>query len=172
MSYEVLKRTPISGYFEERHFGATNSNPLWIKFNLNGIDCWIGSFAGGDLGIVNQKIFETDKIAKTGILTNGAFYLIDKDSKDLIFHPENGVFVDFQIIHDKNFIFLATNGWIFIIQDNKCIKELCPEFIDGIRFSKMIDNLLLGEIYEPGLEWTDFEIDLQTLKTKWKEYEF
>ena len=42
------------------------------------------------------KILEIDKSSKIGILTNGAFYVIDKDSRDLISHPENGFFTDFE----------------------------------------------------------------------------
>ena len=160
MNYEVLKWTPISGDFEEKHFGVTDTNPLWIKFNPIDSESWIGSFANGNIGLVNEKIIEIEKTPKIGILTNGAFYLIDKESKDLILHPENGFFTDFEIIPDQNLIFLATDWGIYILKDNKQIKEIRPDFIDGVRFSNKINNLLIGEIYEPGDEWIKFELGI------------
>ena len=172
MNYEILKWTPISGEFDEKHFGETDANPLWIKFISIDSNCWIGSFASGDIGLVNEKIVEIDKSSKIGILTNGAFYLIDKDSRDLILHPENGFFTDFEILLDQELIFLATNWGIYILKNNSQIKEIRPDFIDGIRFTKKTDTKLLGEIYEPGYEWIEFELDIPTLKLKWQKYEY
>ncbi|MBT6836899.1 MAG: hypothetical protein HOA61_12715 [Bacteroidetes bacterium] len=175
MNYEVLKHTPISGDFEEKHFGKIGTNPRWIKFNPIDSDCWIGSFASGDIGLINEKIDEINKTSKIGLLINGAFYLIDKDSRDLILHPENGFFIDFEILLDQNLIFLATYCGIYVFKDNKQIREIRPDFIDGIRFTKKIDNLLIGKICEPsnnGGEWSEFELNLHTLKIKWGKYEY
>ncbi len=167
MNYEILKWTPISGIFEEKHFGETDPNPLWIKFFSIDSECWIGSFASGDIGLVNNKIIEIDKSSKIGILTNGAFYLIDKDTRNLILHPKHGFFTDFEILSNQDLIFLATCTGIYILKNNKLIKEIQPNFIDGIRFTNKAENKLLGEIWEPGLdEWIKFEIDIQTLKMK------
>ena len=38
----------------EKHFGETDPNPLWIKFFSIDSECWIGSFASGDIGLVNN----------------------------------------------------------------------------------------------------------------------
>ncbi len=172
MNYAVLIWTPISGDFDEKHFGETDANPLWIKFISNESDCWIGSFASGDIGLINEKILEIDKSSKIGILTNGAFYVIDKDSRDLISHPENGFFTDFEILPDQDLIFLAADWGIYIFKNDKQIKEIRPDFIDGIRFTKKTDNKLFGEIYVPGDNWIEFELDTQTLKMKWQKYEY
>ncbi len=174
-NFEILKTSPISGEINERHFGKTDSNPLWIKFYSINSDNWIGSFASGDIGLRNRKINEIDKTSKIGLLTNGAFYLIDKDSRDLIFHPRQGHFIDFDIIYDSDLILLATNWGINIIKNKEQIKEIRPDFIDGIRFIKRIDNLLIGEICEPsenGDDWSEFELDLRTLKLSWGKYEY
>jgi len=172
MNYEILKWTPISGDFEEKHFGMTDPKPLWIKFNTIDSECWIGSFANGEIGLVNEKIVEIEKTAKIGILYNGAFYLIDKESKDLIFHPEQGWCVDFEIDPYQNLIFLATNWGIYILKNNELIKEIRPDFIDGVRFNNMINNVLIGEIYEPGYDWIKFELDIPSLKLKWQQFEY
>ena len=172
MKDEVLKLTPISGDFEEKHFGVTDTNPLWIKFNPNDSESWIGSFASGDIGLVNEKIVEIEKTSEIGILINGAFYLIDKESKGLILHPEFGFFNDFEIIPKQNLIFLATFWGIYIFKDNKQIKEIRPGFIDGVRFTNRINDSLMGEIYEPGDKWIKFELDIPTLKLKWQQYEY
>ena len=72
----------------------------------------------------------------------------------------------------RNLIFLAADWGIYILKDNKQTKEIRPDFIDGIRFTKKIDNKLIGEIYEPGDKWIEFELDTQTLKMKWQKYEY
>jgi hypothetical protein len=172
MNYVVLKRVPISGDYHEKHFGDADADPLWIEFNAIGPESWIGSFASGDIGLINEKIVEIETSSKIGILTNGAFYLIDIVSRDLILHPKNGIFIDFEIIPDQNLIFLATCSGIYVFRDNKPIKEIRPDFIDGIRFTKKTDILLIGEIYEPGDKWIEFEINTQNLKMKWQKYEY
>ncbi len=172
---EILKTSPISGELRERHFGKTDSSPLWIKFNSINSDNWIGSFASGTIGLRNRKINEIEKTSKIGLLTNGAFYLIDKDSQDLLFHLEEGHFIDFEIIPEFDLIILATNWGINIIKGKKQIKEIRPDFIDGVRFKEKNDSSLFGEICEPsenGDYWTEFKIDLQTLKLNWGKYKF
>jgi len=172
MNYEILKKIPISGDFEEKHFGGTDTNPLWIKFTPIDSESWIGSFASGEIGLVNEKIMEIDKTQKIGILINGAFYLIDKESNDLILHPKNGFFTDFEVFQDHDLIFLAADWGINVLKDKKQIKEIRPDFIDGVRFTNRNNNLLIGEIYEPGDEWIKFELDVLTLKLKWQQYEY
>ena len=131
MNLEILKWTPVSGEFEEKHFGVTDPNPMWIKFCPTDSANWTGSFASGEIGLINEKIVEIDKTSKIGILTNGAFYLIHKDSKDLLLNPRNGYFTDFEILLEENLVFLATNWGIYIFKDNTLIKEIRPDFIDG-----------------------------------------
>ena len=172
MNLEILKWTPVSGEFEEKHFGVTDPKPLWIKFCPTDSANWTGSFASGEIGLINEKIVEIDKTSKIGILTNGAFYLIDTDSKDLLLNPRNGYFTDFEILLEENLVFLTTNWGIYIFKDNTLFKEIRPDFIDGIKFTKRTENLIIGEIYEPGIDWSEFELNTQTLKLKWGKYEF
>jgi len=106
-SFEILDRTPISGKIAEIHFGKTDSNPLWIKFNSIKFDNWIGSFAGGTIELRNRKICEIEKTSKIGLLTNGAFYIIDKESKDLIYHSGQGHYTDFEIVPELDKIIYA-----------------------------------------------------------------
>jgi hypothetical protein len=172
MNFEKLKSTPNSGDFDEKHFGKTDPNPLWIKFYSTNSESWIGSFASGDIGLINEKIFEIDQTSKIGILINGAFYLIDKNAKDVLLNPEHGFFTDFEISSVEDLIFLATDWGIYVIKDKEQIKVIRPDFIDGVRFTKKTDKLLIGEIYEPGDNWSEFELNMHTLKLKWGQYEF
>ncbi len=173
MDCEILRLTPIAGGYKEKHFGVTDSHPLWVQFNPIDSESWIGSFAGGETGLVNEKIVSINQTHQVGILTNGSFYLIEIKSQESIFHPEFGHFVDFEIIIEKDLIILATNWEIIILKNNKHIKSIRPNFIDGIRFTNRNKDLLLGEMYQPedGC-WIMFELDINTLKLKWQESEY
>jgi hypothetical protein len=172
MTFEVLKWTPISGEFEEKHFGKTDVHPLWIKFYSISSYCWIGSFASGDIGLENEKIIDINNTSETAVLTKGKFYVINNDSKELIMETEGGYYTDFEIVVENNLIVLATYWGISIFKNYKLIKEINPEFIDGVRFTKRTGDLLKGEIYEPGDDWYEFELNLQSLKLKWLNFEY
>ncbi len=172
MYFEKLKKSPTSGEYNEKHFGNVDANPLWIKFHPDEEIGWIGSFENGGFKLVNEKILESETKPQIAILTNGAFYLVNYSSKELVFHPEDNYFIDFEINNESNQIFLATFWGIYVYEENKLMKEIRPEFIDGIRFKEMINEILYGEIYEPGLDWSKFELNTKTLVLKWGIYEF
>jgi hypothetical protein len=172
MTFEVLKWTPISGEFEEKHFGITDVHPLWIKFYSTNSYCWIGSFASGNIGLDNEKIIDILNTSETAVLTNGKFYLINRESKELIFTPEGGYYTDFEIIAENNLIVLATFWGIYIVKGLNIIKEILPDFIDGVRFTIKTGDFLYGDIYKPGNDWYEFELNLKSLKLKWLNYEY
>ncbi len=175
INFKILESNPISGKFDEKHFGETDTNPLWIRFNSNDSSDWVGSFASGNIGLSNIKIIEIDNTSKVGILTNGAFYLINRSLKELIFKPDQGYFTDFYLVPDTELLILATNWGIHIFKDKEIIKEIRPDFVDGVKFIKRKENLLTGEICEPtenGDDWSEFELNIQTLKLKWKKYDY
>lgn len=171
MKYEILRCTPISGDYEEKHFGKTDPYPLWIKFNPVDSESWVGSFASGEIKLINLKILEIDKSSKIGIITNGDFYLIDIDSMDLKFQYDDGDCIDFEFL-DQNLFFLATFNRIYIFKNYELIKKIQPDAIDGIRFTSKTDNQLIGEIYDAGVDWVEFQLDTRTLKMKWMQFEY
>jgi hypothetical protein len=172
MHFEKLDKSPLSGEYHEKHFGNVDSNPLWIKFHPDEEVNWIGSFENGGFKLENEKFLEINTKPQVALLKNGAFYIVDYVSKELIFHPDDNYFVDFEISSERNQIFLATFWGIYIYQDNKLTKEIRPEFIDGIRFIGMKNETLFGEIYEPGLNWSEFKLNTKTLVMKWGKFEF
>ena len=64
-----IKSQTISGIFDEKHFGKTDTNPLWIRFNSRDSTDWVGSFASGDIGLINRKVIEMKNTSKVGVLT-------------------------------------------------------------------------------------------------------
>ena len=172
MNYEIIDKIPISGELDEKHFGKTCVRPLWIKFCPTDSDNWLGSFASGSVGIINRKVVELSNTSQIGILTNGAFYIIDIKSKTSIFHSDADYFNDFQITPDNNFIILASYFGIFIYKEYKLIKEIRPDFIDGIRCREIRNDVLTGEIYESGNDWSGFEFKIKTLRLKWGKLEY
>ncbi len=175
MNFEILKSIPISGELDEIHFGKADSKSLWVKFYSNDFEQWYDLFAGGDIGLVNRKVIEVENNSKIGLLTNGAFYLIDLNLRALILNPFEGGFTDFEFIPNTDLIILTANCGIYIFSRKKQIKEIKPDFINGIRFLERYDDILIGEICEPaenGDDWSNFELDTQTLKLKWGKYEY
>jgi len=174
-NFKILESNPISGKFDEKHFGNTDTNPLWIRFNFRDSSDWVGSFASGGIGLINRKIIEMKNTSKVGVLTNGAFYLINVSLGELIFKPDQGYFTDFDLIPETELLILATNWGLYIFKDKEIIKEIRPDSIDGVRFKKRNENLLTGEICEPsknGNNWSEFVFNIQTLKLNWKKYEY
>lgn len=172
MTFEILNWTPISGEYEEKHFGQTDVHPLWIKFFPSNSLCWIGSFARGGTGFENEKICDIKDSTLIAILTDGKFYIIDRDSKELLCNPEPDYFHDFEIIPENNLILLAAYFGIYIFKNFDLIKVIRPDFIDGVRFNKKANDKLYGDIYEPGDNWYPFELDLNNLKLKWRNFEY
>ena len=172
MHFEKLEKPPLLGEYHEKHFGNVDANPLWIKFNPDEEGSWIGSFEKGGFKLKNEKYSECITKPQIAFLKNGAFYIVDYVSKELIFHPDDNYFLDFEICSESNQIILATFWGIYIYEDSILKKEIRPEFIDGIRFKGIKNDKLLGEIYEPGLDWSEFELNTNTLVLKWGKYEF
>jgi hypothetical protein len=172
MKHEVLDKIPISGELSEIHFGETDPDSLWIKFCPEETENWLGSFANGKLAFNNRKILDISELSEFAILNNGAFYLVDMNSKKILMHPDETYYCDFEIIPENDLLILATFWAIFVFKANALIKEIKPDFIDGITFKKRIDNLLFGEISDPGDETSEFELDINSLKLKWGKYEY
>jgi len=172
MNHEVLEKIPISGELLEKHFGVTDPDPLWIKFYPDDSENWLGSFANGRLAFINRKVLDISQLSKFAVLNNGAFYLIDLNSKEILMHPDETYYCDFEFIAENDLLLLATFWAIFVFKANELIKVINPDFIDGIKFKKRIDNLLFGEISDPSDEKSEFELDINTLILKWGTYEY
>jgi hypothetical protein len=172
MKHKVLDNIPISGELAEIHFGETDPDSLWIKFCPDDSENWLGSFANGSLAFTNRKILEISKLSKFAVLNNGAFYLIDLYSKEILMHPEETYYCDFEFIAENDHLILATFWAIFVFKANLLIKVIKPDSIDGIKFVKRIDTTLIGEISDPGDNKSEFELDLISLKLKWGKYEY
>ena len=52
------------------------------------------------------------------------------------------------------------------------IKKISPDFIDGIVFTKRIDDQIFGEISDPDNEKSEFVLDIITLKLRWGKFEY
>jgi hypothetical protein len=170
MNYEVLETTPLSGGSEERHFGGTDVKPLWIRFHPDASEDWLGSFACGNLGLVNLKIAIIANTPKVAILHNGAFYLIDSETRDLLCKPDTSYYNDFMAEPSGNQVFLASYCGVTVVRGVTATRIPSPGLIDGIRLHRIENGLLLGEYYVPteDIGWDEFEIDTSTLAADWK----
>jgi hypothetical protein len=171
MDFKKFDRPPLSGDFEERHFGRADPNPLWIKISVSDFEEWAGSFANGDIGFINEKIAGIDD-SRIGILINGAFYVVDIKTKELLLTPKPDIYNDFEITPDENLLIVAAYCGLFIFENLELVKNIMPDAIDGIRFIGREGDILKGEIYDPGIDWSEFELNLKTLIMKWGMYEY
>jgi hypothetical protein len=112
------------------------------------------------------------------VIANGLVYLIN---------PFNKTVYKFQIEYcdlkiQMNRIFLASFSFIDIYNDNRLLKSIYIDDIDGIRFKTLNNNKLRGEFRQIDQMdfniWIPFELDTLSLDFNcdyglmWKEYYF
>jgi len=161
MKVTKLNNPPTSGLFDETHFGRTDTKSLWLKIDDTSGNSFIFSFGGGDSKLESSVVqMNGDNL---NVLYNGIFYSIDTLSKSLIISPNNDYYVDFIYNQDNSFLCLGTFWGVEIFKGQKLIKDLRPEFIDGIKFVSATSNIIKGQLYNVGEDWQEFTIDLDSL---------
>ncbi len=100
-------------------------------------------------------------------MTNGSFYLIDIDTKEQLIIADDGYYTDFEILFDKEYVFLATDVRINIFTNNTLVKIIQVDNIDGIRFLNNNDSKQIGEFRNISSvdfdDWIKFELDIKSL---------
>lgn len=161
MNVTKLTNPPASGLFDETHFGKTDTQSLWLKIDDSNGYSFIFSFGSRDIKLENSIVqMHGDNL---NVLYNGTFYSIDTLSKSLILSPDNDYYVDFIYNQDNSILCLGTFWGVEIFKGQQLIKDLRPEFIDGIKFVSATSNIIHGQLYNVGEDWQEFTIDLDTL---------
>ena len=161
MKVTELNNAPTSGLYDEKHFGSADTHSLWLKLDDKDGSSFILSFSGGDMKLQNNKtLLNGDTLS---VLFNGAFYSVDLSTKNIIFNPDDYYYVDFIYSEDNSLLCLGTFWGVEIFKEQKLIKDLRPELIDGVKFESATKNKITGKLYNVGDDWRDFSIDLETL---------
>ena len=86
MFAEFIDR-PVSGQFQEKHFGQVTPYSIWVLFTDKDYQQWVGSFAQGWEGFATL-IVNLDEQEKALIVAGGDGYLIDVLQKELLNEDE------------------------------------------------------------------------------------
>lgn len=162
MNAEFINK-PISGKYPEKHFGSISPHCLWVKFNDNIENEWVGSFEIGCIKKV-ELIFQFQN-NKVFIIANGDGYLIDVSLKkqineSAISHIESALF------NKENDTIYFIDGYVINYIDSKGnVDVLFSDYnFDKIILKKIKENKLYGFYwhYQSSTDCFDFEIDLIT----------
>ena len=126
------------------------------------------------MDFINQKFEQIEKPSQLAVLFNGAFYVVDIVTRELVFNPSKSWYTDFEVMPNKDFIFLSTDWGIQVFQNKEFIKEIRPDSIDGIRFYKIQGDILTGEIADieqNGENWIPFDLNIPNLTLYWNGFE-
>lgn len=163
---KILDKVPESGIYPEFHFGNNFQENLWVKFTNSLEDTWYGCFAAGLNSKMNKIVVDSKKY-KTAILAGGRLYIVDNNSHKLLFtHRDEGIPIqDIIFSIEKELLFYCTWYAIFIVNKEYVIKDLFPNEIDGIKFSKVDECFLYGEYWPISQEekWIPFRVELESM---------
>jgi hypothetical protein len=168
MSAEILTIPPISGKFQERHFGEHFHAPVWVQFTDNNSEDWVGCFSRPFEGGLCQAL-TNESNTRAFVIAGGEGYLIDIDTKELITNLEDQPFIE-SAIHTTNpdYFIAGATYCIYVLNDSGLLKQIKPDsIIDGIYFKNQVEKKAIGELatadnhYERNV---DFEFDLTTFE--------
>ena len=168
MKIEILTTTPISGKFEEVHFGENFNQSLWINFNISEENHWVGCFSGEYENGINKVLYnENDN--SCCVIAGGKCYLLNYKNKNLIYETdEYPIIQSLAQTFNPDYYFLGNFYSVFILNRNGLIKEIEPNImVDGIYLENQEGSKLIGKVdsaenqYEKPL---NISIDIDTLE--------
>ena len=168
MNIEILTTTPISGQFDELHFGENFIDSLWVDFNISDEKHWVGCFSKEYETGLNKVLYQENN--KTCcIIAGGKCYLINFETKYLIFETEEYPIIQ-SLVESSNpdYYFLGNFYSVYILNEKGLIKEIEPNImVDGIYLEFQEGSKIIGKVdsaenqYEKPL---NISIDIDTLE--------
>ena len=118
MFVEFIDR-PISGQFQEKHFGQVTPYAAWALFTNNDYSQWAGSFARGWEGFATL-IINLEKEAKAFVVAGGDAYLIDVTTQQMLNKEElSGIKTAISDAERERIIFST----MLIAKQRMCLQE-------------------------------------------------
>ena len=148
MSAEFMKNMPVSGEYPEVHFGDHFQNRLWVLFEDNEYNQWIGCFSRDCCRGYDQVI--TDNLNQTAlIIASGVGYLVDITNRRLIYQTNTTRPITSTIkTTNPEYFIVSSFDCIYILNANGLQSEISPKghLIDGIYFKGQTDKIAFGEV--------------------------
>ena len=156
---------PISGEYQEIHFGDTASDCAWVKFTTSTAEEWVGSFQRG--WIANSRFIKLlGKHERAFIVVDGSAYLIDVATHQLVNNIEI-TDVRTAIVDEEQLKVYYSNGYdlrsIDMNGDKACLLFEYNEF-EEIELLRINDDKLYATYhhYQSGNNKYELVIDLIT----------
>jgi hypothetical protein len=168
MSVKILNNVPTSGELEEIHFGEHFTHRLWVEFETNDYENWVGCFPMEHMnGFKTVLVNQTNKVGF--IVAGGIGYLIDIKEKKLILKTDEHPLIESVILtQDPDYFIAGTFYSIYVIDNEKMVRQISPDFIiDGIYFKKQKNGKAIGELATAENQYDfniAFEFDLKTFE--------
>ena len=167
MKSEFIHR-PISGEYEEKHFGDINPNCLWVKFTDKDGNEWVGSFS--ESWVENQIfILNLYKIGKSFIVAKGQAYLIDVSLKIQLNKNEISD-IQTAILNEKENKIYYSTGFDLRFMDEEGNEFILFDkyYFDEIKLVEIKENKLYATYwnYQTSNNPFHFEINLITKEVK------
>lgn len=168
MNIEILTQIPISGKYEEVHFGDNFNQSLWIEFNISKTNYWVGCFSKLYENGLNKVLYDVNE--KTCcVIAGGKGYLINIETKNIIFETDEYPLIESLVQSiSPNYYFLGNYYSVYVLNKQGLIKEIKPDFmVDGIYVESQLEGKIIGKVdsaenqYEKPLP---ISIDLDSLE--------
>jgi hypothetical protein len=147
MGAKFLDVIPQSGTYPEYHFGEHFRDRVWIEFEDNNYNKWFGCFARSPYKGLDKVIVNNAGTVAL-IISNGAGYLIEIDTKKLLYHFEDYPSIESAICTaNPDYFVVGTFYSIIILNKDGLIKEISPDFsTDGIYFTQQEGTKAVGDL--------------------------
>ncbi len=171
MTSEILKTTPPSGDFPEKHFGDHFNSRLWVKFTDNALQDWVGCFS---------KTYQTLDVVLTDcnnetalVVSGGQGYLVDISKRELIYERDELPTIESAITTtNPDYFLIGACYTIYVFNKQGLVRMIEPHFIvDGIYFLEQQGKKAIGHLYSGmyGNTNVGFELDLSTFELQVNE---
>jgi hypothetical protein len=165
MTAEFINR-PLSGEYEERHFGETSSNSSWVIFIDDECKEWVGSFAK-NWEMNSNSILKLGERELVFIVACGQGYLIDAGMKAQINKDEIKGITSAICDHDTKKIYFSNSYDLKVLDEFGNIDVFYDRyFFDDIELIEIRENKLYARYwnYQASKIPYRFEIDLDSKK--------
>ena len=166
MSALILDKVPESGKYSEYHFGDNFQSKLWIEFEDNNYQKWIGCFATRYSNMLN-KVLINHKNNSAFIISGGIGYLIDTNKRELLYQTSEIDLIQSGIsTRNPNYYIIGTYLNVMVFDTYSLKAKIEPDFmVDGIYFESQIDKKAIGKVMTAENQYdkkSEIEFDLIT----------
>ncbi len=131
MPDSLLTEKPISGTIRERRYGVSGGANLWVRFDDDATEPWVGVFGMGDVSPYCAVVpFDDDGGRTVLVVAGGQGYIVDRISGTVL--RETDWFYSYSALAPptRDFVIVADNQHIWACRrDNDGVRATGPAFL-------------------------------------------